>query len=201
MANPISSAKRKRILNASAEVFSTRGFHLATVSDIARAAHVRKGTLYLYFDGKEALLVTLLDELVDRLLWIVDLALAEGASLREAVRRLVDEQVDGPRADVQLLRLVSQQPFLANLSLQQEKRTLVRRVVERVATRVRAAMDRGVLRRCDPNVCACLLLSLPGVVSLYESVAAPWSVPEHIPRAAGNLADIVMNGIYKEGIR
>jgi len=200
MTDTLSDIKRRRILDAAVEVFSERGFHLATVSDVARAARVGKGTLYLYFDSKEALLVALLDELVDRLLWILDRVLAEGASLREAVHRLVDEQIgDGP-VDARLLRLISQQPVLANLSLQQEKRALVRRIIERVATRIRAAMDRGMLRRADPDLCACLLLNLPGVVSLYESIDAGGSVVERISQAAGSLADILWSGMSKEGI-
>lgn len=46
---------RDRILEASLEVFSEKGFHLATVDDIADLAGVGKGTLYRYFKNKEAL--------------------------------------------------------------------------------------------------------------------------------------------------
>ena len=152
----------------------------------------------LYFDGKEALLVALFDELADRLLAILDRVLSEGTSLREAVRRLVGETVDDTTKD-QALRLMSQQPFLANASLQQEKRALVRRVVDRVAAGVRVAMEQGRLRFCDPNLCACLLLSLPGVISLYESLDLDEPIAERVAGAAGELADVLWNGIRKEG--
>lgn len=46
---------REKILNASLEVFSEKGFHLATVDEIAERAGVGKGTLYRYFKNKEAL--------------------------------------------------------------------------------------------------------------------------------------------------
>ena len=61
-------------------------------------------------------------------------------------------------------------------------------------------MDRGMLRRADPDLCACLLLNLPGVVSLYESIDAGGSVVERISQAAGSLADILWSGMSKEGI-
>lgn len=50
----------ERILDAALEVFSEKGFHLATVDDIAERADVGKGTLYRYFANKE----TLFSELV-----------------------------------------------------------------------------------------------------------------------------------------
>jgi len=200
MLDQINEIKRQRILDAAMRIFSERGFHHATVSEVAQAAHVGKGTLYLYFHSKEALLVALFDELADRLLATLDRVLGEGTSLREAVYRLVEEQVDNGTTKKQILRLLSQQPFLANLSLQREKRALVRRVIERVARGVRAAMDRGRLRPCDPNLCSCLLLSLPGVISLYESVESEGSLPERVSRAAAELADVLWNGIKKEGV-
>ena len=43
------------ILDAALEVFGAQGFAGARLEDIARQAGVSKGTLYLYFDSKEAL--------------------------------------------------------------------------------------------------------------------------------------------------
>ena len=50
---------RSRILDATMQVYSDVGFHAATISGIAKASGMGKGTLYLYFDSKEALTVAL----------------------------------------------------------------------------------------------------------------------------------------------
>lgn len=44
-----------RVLDAAFEVFTEKGFHVATVDEIAERAGVGKGTLYRYFSNKEAL--------------------------------------------------------------------------------------------------------------------------------------------------
>jgi len=44
--------RRAQLLQAARQVFSTRGYHAATVDDITRAAGVAKGTFYLYFAEK-----------------------------------------------------------------------------------------------------------------------------------------------------
>src|SRR2546427_7371236 len=54
--------KRERILRAATEVFAQNGYFNAKVSDIAKAAGVADGTIYLYFDGKEDLLVNIFRE-------------------------------------------------------------------------------------------------------------------------------------------
>lgn len=44
--------KRQQILSGAREVFLERGFDGASMGDIARAARVSKGTLYVYFEDK-----------------------------------------------------------------------------------------------------------------------------------------------------
>lgn len=48
-------ATRQRILDAALEVFSEKGFRVATMDEVADRAHVGKGTLYRHFENKEAL--------------------------------------------------------------------------------------------------------------------------------------------------
>ena len=49
-------ARREEILDAATTVFSARGFHAATVDDVASTAEVSKGSLYHHFDSKESMI-------------------------------------------------------------------------------------------------------------------------------------------------
>lgn len=51
--------KRRQILSGARQVFLERGFDAASMGDIARAAGVSKGTLYVYFQNKEDLFAAL----------------------------------------------------------------------------------------------------------------------------------------------
>lgn len=51
--------KRERILDAAEEVFAKDGFFAAKVSDVAKHAGIADGTIYLYFKGKDELLISL----------------------------------------------------------------------------------------------------------------------------------------------
>lgn len=56
------SAKRRQILEGARAVFLEHGFDAASMGDIARGAGVSKGTLYVYFDSKEELFQTIVEE-------------------------------------------------------------------------------------------------------------------------------------------
>ena len=53
--------KREAILRAAIETFAARGFFNAQVADVARAAGVAAGTVYLYFRGKDDLLISIFE--------------------------------------------------------------------------------------------------------------------------------------------
>ncbi len=54
------SAKRRQIVEGARRVFLSEGFDAASMGEIAREAGVSKGTLYVYFESKEALFAALI---------------------------------------------------------------------------------------------------------------------------------------------
>jgi len=60
--------KREQILSGAIRAFSASGFHRTRVSDVAKAAGVADGTIYLYFENKEALLAAVFGAAMDRFL-------------------------------------------------------------------------------------------------------------------------------------
>lgn len=65
--------RRTQILDAALEILSTKGFSQTSVEEIARAAKLAKGSVYLYFPNKAAIL----DALVQRHSLLPDLAMLE----------------------------------------------------------------------------------------------------------------------------
>jgi len=80
--------KRDAILRAAIDVFAERGFFNAQVADVARAAGVAAGTVYLYFKGKDDLLVSIFDSSMRDGLAAGRAAVADLDDPRERLRRL-----------------------------------------------------------------------------------------------------------------
>ena len=51
-----------KIIRNALKIFTKKGFFRATVDDIANAANVGKGTVYLYFKDKSALYISVIEE-------------------------------------------------------------------------------------------------------------------------------------------
>ena len=64
--------KRQRILRAAIDVFASKGYFAARMTDVAEAAEVADGTLYLYFEGKEHLLMSIFDSVLGRFIERLD---------------------------------------------------------------------------------------------------------------------------------
>src|SRR6202158_2659156 len=65
------AGRRTDILAAAKKVFARKGYHATTIADIAKAAELSYGSIYWYFDSKDALFHALLE--------------AEGQALRDHV--------------------------------------------------------------------------------------------------------------------
>ncbi len=94
--------KRKRIVNASVEVFAEKGFFGARVSEIAEAAGVADGTIYLYFKSKDEILISLFEEKMGEIIKRLQGMLAD----------LEDPEVKMRRYIVEHLKMVAEQPSL-----------------------------------------------------------------------------------------
>jgi TetR/AcrR family transcriptional regulator, fatty acid metabolism regulator protein len=77
--------KRDALLRAAIDTFAARGFFNAQVADVARAAGVAAGTVYLYFRGKDDLLISIFERTMKE-------AIADGrqslAALDDPIERL-----------------------------------------------------------------------------------------------------------------
>jgi TetR/AcrR family transcriptional regulator, fatty acid metabolism regulator protein len=80
--------KRDLILRAAIDVFAERGYFNAQVADVARAAGVAAGTVYLYFKNKDDLLVSIFERSMRDGLAEGRRAVADIDDPRERLRRL-----------------------------------------------------------------------------------------------------------------
>ena len=90
---------RDALLRAALTVFSTQGYTASTLSEIATTAHVTRGALYHHFSGKAEMFNTLLQQAVDQPKQIVQVALTEGGTFLEIIRRVFVRQVIAVESD------------------------------------------------------------------------------------------------------
>lgn len=86
--------RRRQLLDAATSVIMERGYESMTMSEVADRAGVGKGTVYLYFDSKLALLVGMQDRYWERMLEVIEHVLeTDGLPWRERLDRVVADLV------------------------------------------------------------------------------------------------------------
>jgi AcrR family transcriptional regulator len=80
-------ARRRQLLDSALDVFASRGFHGASMNDVADAAGVTKPVLYQHFASKRKLFIELLEDVGSRLGALVAEATADAGGPSEKVER------------------------------------------------------------------------------------------------------------------
>lgn len=82
--------KYQAIIEAAVKVISTNGYRNAPVNKIARAAGVAGGTVYLYFDSKEDMMVDVFKEFLGSFIEEIRLEMAEIKDSAKKLEKLVE---------------------------------------------------------------------------------------------------------------
>lgn len=187
------TSKRERILRAAVDTFALNGYFNAKVSDIAKAAGVADGTIYLYFDGKEDLLITIFREHTRNYLLSLERELATISRPDDRVRAAIRHHLETLGRD-RALAVVSQVELrhsLKYMSLfsQQEVADylgILRKIVEH-------GQAEGVFRRNLHSV-----LVAKAIFGVLDEMVTSWilSEKEYDPAAqAEQVADLLLTGL------
>ena len=149
-------SRRREIMDAARGVFQARGYSQARIAEIAERAGIAAGTLYLYFESKEALAQALCEDYVTRLMESIQPHLAH-PNTATAIAESVRTALAFASAERDLLPLLGSrvglgaqsQPLASELILHQT-----------LAETLAARMEQGHIRRYDPRVLAELIAGL-----------------------------------------
>ncbi|HEV7920759.1 MAG TPA: TetR/AcrR family transcriptional regulator [Thermoanaerobaculia bacterium] len=187
------TSKRERILRAAVDVFARNGYFNAKVSEIAKAAGVADGTIYLYFDGKEDLLVTIFREHTRNYLVSLEQQLKDISRPEERIRVAIRHHLETLGRD-RALAVVSQVELrhslkFMNLFSQMEVADylgMIRKIVEH-------GQAEGVFRR---NLHPALVAK--SVFGILDEMVTSWilSEKEHaLSDQADQIADLILTGL------
>lgn len=116
--------KKQLIAEAAFQLFSASSFEAVTVEDIARRAEFGKGTLYLYFDSKEEILIYIIAQGIDELAKVIADLCAREADVTEALNHYISLQYDFYRKYHSMFLSLMGRKFAGTLNTEQLVGTL-----------------------------------------------------------------------------
>lgn len=98
--------REQAILKAAAAVFGLRGFHEASIGEIADAAQIGKGTVYEYFLSKNALLLAVIDDCFEQYYSELTVRLSKSRSFYEQLTQFMRHSQDIIRQNLKIADLM-----------------------------------------------------------------------------------------------
>jgi len=137
----VSEFRSAEILEAARKVFARKGFNGATVDDIAEAAAVAKGTVYLYFPSKRDIYLAALKRGLTTLIEETKRNVAAAASPADKLRAFISTRLQFADENRDLAPIL--QVEFANLGLPQSHKEFRQLYLEQVNT-LRSVLDEAV---------------------------------------------------------
>jgi len=187
------TSKRERILRASVDVFAEHGYFNAKVAQIAKAAGVADGTIYLYFNGKEDLLITIFREHTRHYIEALEQRMADVERAEDRLRTAVRHHLetlgrDRALAVVSQVELRHSLKFLSLFSQQEvaDYLNVIRKLVEH-------GQDSGAFRRnVHPQLAA------KAIFGVLDEMVTSWMLSEKdydLAAQSEQVADLILTGL------
>jgi TetR/AcrR family fatty acid metabolism transcriptional regulator len=186
--------KRDRILKAAVKVFAKNGFYATRVSEIAKAAGVADGTIYLYFKNKDDVLITIFEEGIERLLTILREVAESEAPFENRIQRIIELQLGLMEEQRDLAEVITVNLRQSSRLLKQYATPLFMQYIDVIAGVVRDGQEEGSFRKdLNPRVVA---RSLFGAI---DAILLTWALGEGDPaalrKAATHCASLFIEGL------
>ena len=188
------------LLDAALTLFVDQGYAHTSVAQIATAAGLSKGAVYLYFPSKQAILEGLVQRAVtpvaNRALARADFTRGDlratlGAILQTIVSALSDPQIFA------IPKIVIREAVVAPDIAEMYRKAVLDRVLPVAIGMIRQGIDSGQLRPVDPEL---TLRTIMGPIVLHILLAEIFGIrPERglaLDALAENHLDILLNGLF-----
>ena len=158
--------RRDDILAAAKRVFAKKGYHATTVADVAKAARLSYGSIYWYFDSKDALFHALMasEEEALRAHIAAALAIQDGdtvAGLRGAVRATFEFFEDDRLA----AKLLFRDSYALGERFEKHLFGIYERFIDDIEAVVADAQRRGAIVDAPPRMVAFSIAALIGQIA------------------------------------
>jgi AcrR family transcriptional regulator len=184
---------RDDILDAAAQVIRQKGFHGASMADIAGAVKLQKASLYHHVSSKQDILLALLDRALEMLFEQVEVIARQPLSADEKLRQMVQVYLRllAENSDLSAVLLFEHR----SLEPEQHKRHIPNR--DRFESLWREAIEDGI--RDGVFACSDAALAVRALMGILNWTLT-WYNPDgplSIEQIADQYAILLMNGLQK----
>ncbi len=193
--------KHSKIIKSATKVFAKKGFFNARISDIAKEAKVADGTIYLYFNNKFDILISVFEEEIGGLIEQVSKALALEPDPRKQLEIFADMHLTTMKKNKNLAEVIQIELRQSAKLIKEYRNNKFSEYIDIISTIIKAGQAQGLYRAdIKPGIAKRAFFGALDEISRVWSLSldTEYTVEETIKQImaiflAGMLTDAIMN--------
>jgi len=189
---------KKEILATALKLFSDKGFHNVSMQQVAEESEFAVGTLYKFFESKEALFAELIGSCARRISDILIPILDDSVDEKQKIVNYIEAHKQIIEDNAPSIRLYLSQNLPSALTLRPDvepETDRVREVVQQKLSDIfKSGMHKGIFKSFDPSITA---LSLSAILESFVFSAIKSSVEISIEDGISKIEKLFFEGILK----
>ncbi len=187
--------RRQSILKAAESIFAQNGLHSTNLDEVAEKAEISKGTIYLYFDSKEDLFFSVIENKYQDYFQELSQELDSAGSLEDLVQRLIRFQLKHSQNHSHFFQIMmSEQGKNRQCAQDQLERGFVFKT-KQVNDVVTKAMDRFLKNSTSSFSAQTLALSITGTINAHVMSWLISGKNGNIVDAENEILQLILSGI------
>lgn len=176
--------RRSLIVEAAGKSFALFGYKATTMDQVAKIAGVGKGTIYTFFTNKEQLFHEIMGRLIREMKQVAEQSIDPSRSFFDNLSHVLDRLLDFRERHELAVKLAQEVRELGTPMADEGIRAMESAIVNYIRTQIEAAVDKGEIKPCDPEITAFVILKL------YIALTADWKM-YHEPLDKARTAELL----------
>ena len=188
------SDKHSKIIHAAIKVFARKGFFNARISDIAKEAKVADGTIYLYFNNKFDILITLFEEEIGKLILEIKQLIKDETDPAKKLEIFALYQMRLVKNKKELVEVLQLEIRQSNTYMKEYRNTKFIEYIDIIAGIIQEGQKTGLFRKgIDPGI------AKRAYLGALDEMSRLWILTPNPPftaeQAAEQISNIFVNGL------
>jgi len=184
--------RRTEILEAAKEIFSVSGFHKADMNEIAKAANIAKGTVYLYFQSKKDLFIAVIKNGLENLAQKIRNEVKEIEEPVEKIKRAISTYMFFFRENQLLYRILLHPDLELMDDITETMKDVKLSKLPQLADTIIRGIEEGKIRPIDADALSYMILGMVDF-SLFQWLSSTNAEP--IEKKIEQVNEVLFKGI------
>ena len=176
-----STDKHRKIIRAATKVFAKKGFFNARISDIAKEAKVADGTIYLYFNNKFDILLSVFEQEIGKLIDHVNLLLEKEDSSKAKLEIFITNHLEEMKKNRYLAEVIHIELRQTSKLIREYRKNTFNDYLKIIGTIIEKGQEDGTFRKdIQPDIARQVVFGALDEISIccHTDNSCPYSTEE-----------------------